>query len=150
ARSALFLLYPDLGLVVVDEEHEASYKQEEGVLYHARDMAVARAHHEQFPVVLVSASPSLETLHNVQAGKFSVLHRHERHGEAVLPEIQRIDMRREKLDAQHFLSAPVKAALVENLAKRQQSLLYLNRRGYAPLTLCRHCGYRFQSPDSSA
>ncbi len=150
ARSALFLPYPKLGLIVVDEEHEASFKQEEGVIYHARDMAVARAHAERIPAVLVSASPSLETLHNVRAGKFGALHLRERHGVAELPGIRIVDMRREKLDSQHFLSAPLKEALAANLARGEQSLLYLNRRGYAPLTLCRKCGYRFQSPDSSA
>lgn len=150
ARSALFLPYPSLGLIVVDEEHESSYKQEEGVIYHGRDMAVVRANIEKLPVILASASPSVETMVNVEAGKFSLLRLPERHGAAEMPDMTVVDMRQEQLDAQHWISSPLKEALAQTLVAREQSLLYLNRRGYAPLTLCRRCGYRFQSPDSSS
>ena len=150
ARSALFLPYPELGAIIVDEEHETSFKQEDGVIYHGRDMAIARANIEQIPAILVSASPSLETLANVESGKFDVIHLHERHGDACLPDIHIVDMRQEKLDASHWISEPLKQALVDTLARGEQSMLYLNRRGYAPLTLCRTCGYRFQCPQCTA
>ncbi len=149
ARSALFLPYPYLELIVVDEEHESGYKQEDGVLYHARDMAVARGHHEAFAVVLASATPSLETLVNVERGKYAKVHLPERHGDAQLPKVELIDMRVEPMDAQHFLSPSLKQALTDHLARQEQALLYLNRRGYAPLTLCRKCGHRMQCPQCS-
>ncbi len=150
ARSALFLPYHDLALVVVDEEHATSYKQEDGVVYHARDMAVARGFTEGFPVVLVSATPSLETVNNVDAGKFSRVHLPERHGAATLPDIELIDMRESALDSRHWISSALKEAIIDTLGKQQQVLLYLNRRGYAPLTLCRTCGHRLQCPSCSA
>lgn len=150
ARSALFLPYKDLGLIVVDEEHDASYKQEEGVLYHARDMAIARAHLSHFPVVLVSATPSLETMVNVKQGKYHYLHLPLRHAGATMPEMKVIDLRQSKPDRQRFIAPPLKIALAETLAAGEQSILFLNRRGYAPLTLCRTCGYRFQCPSCSA
>lgn len=150
ARSALFLPYRHLQMIVVDEEHEPSYKQEDGVLYHARDMAVARGAHERFPVLLVSATPSLETLANVQSGKYDVLHLPERHGGAALPEVTLVDMRAESIDRGNFLSPTLRSAMLKALEKGEQSLLFLNRRGYAPLLLCRHCGHRFQCSDCSA
>lgn len=150
ARSALFLPYPSLGLIVVDEEHEHAYKQEEGVPYHGRDMAVVRTNLEAIPVVLASATPSLETLVNVKLGKYARVHLPERHGSARMPEVTLIDMRQEKLDAQHWLSAELKEAMARTLESGEQVLLFLNRRGYAPLTLCRNCGFRFCSPDSTA
>lgn len=150
ARSALMLPYLDLGLIVVDEEHDPGYKQEDGVIYHARDMAILRASLAKFPVLLVSATPSLETLHNVWTGRFQALHLPKRYGGASLPEISLIDMRAEKLDAQHFLSTSLKQAVAETLEAGKQTLLFLNRRGYAPLTLCRHCGHRFQCPRCTA
>ena len=150
ARSALFLPFADLALIVVDEEHDPSYKQEDGVLYHARDMAVVRAQLEGCPVVLVSATPALETLENVREGKYRALHLPSRFGEAVLPSVQLIDMVAEPPERGSFLSPLLKRALIENLEKREQSLLFLNRRGYAPLLLCRGCGHRFQCPDCSA
>jgi primosomal protein N' (replication factor Y) len=150
ARSALFLPYNDLALIVVDEEHETAYKQEDGVIYHARDMAVARGFTQQLPVVLVSATPSLETLMNVEAGKFTRLHLPERHGAAELPELEIVDMRQAGLDSQHFLSPTLKEAMAKTLALGEQVLLYLNRRGFAPLTLCRKCGHRFKCPSCSA
>lgn len=150
ARSALFLPFPDLGLLVIDEEHDGSFKQEDGVIYHARDMGVARASIGKFPVVLASATPSLETNVNAQNGKYRRLTLPARHGAATMPDIAAIDMRAEKLDAAKFLSPQLLRALEDNIGAGHQSLLYLNRRGYAPLTLCRSCGHRMMSPDSSS
>ncbi|MEZ5814081.1 MAG: primosomal protein N' [Alphaproteobacteria bacterium] len=150
ARSALFLPYQDLGLIIVDEEHEAAYKQEDGVIYHARDMAVARAHLGGFPIVLVSATPSLETMHNVWAGRYEHLHLPDRFGGARMPEIEAIDMRVDKPEAGHFISPSLKNAIVETAQRGEQVLLFLNRRGYAPLTLCRSCGHRMDCPRCTA
>ncbi|MCE9507778.1 MAG: primosomal protein N' [Alphaproteobacteria bacterium] len=150
AHSALFLPYADLGLVVVDEEHEASYKQEDGVLYHARDMAIVRAHLGGIPIVLASATPSLETLHNVKQGKYHYLHLSARHAGAKMPEVSVIDLRAKAPARGQFLSPLLQKALRETFAAKEQSLLFLNRRGYAPLTLCRICGYRFQCPSCAA
>jgi primosomal protein N' (replication factor Y) len=150
ARSALFLPYPRLSLLVVDEEHEATYKQEEGVCYHARDMAIARGWHGHLPVVLVSATPSLETLYNMEHRQFQRLHLSGRYGEATLPTVALVDMRKEKLPATEFLSASLRRAMQEALEKGEQTLLFLNRRGYAPLVLCRGCGHRFTCSQCSA
>lgn len=150
ARSALFLPFAALSLVIVDEEHDASYKQEEGVIYHARDMAVLRARTEGCAVVLASATPSLETALNAQSGKYGVLRLPARHGGATLPEAKIIDLRRDAPPRGKFLAEPLRAALAETLAAGEQSLLFLNRRGYAPLTLCRTCGHRFQCPSCTA
>ncbi len=150
ARSALFLPFAKLGLIVVDEEHDPSYKQEDGVLYHARDMAVVRARFEQVPILLVSATPSLETLENVREGKYRALHLPERFGAAGMPEVRLIDMRNDSPERGDFLSPTVKRAMVETLGRGEQVLLFLNRRGYAPLLLCRGCGHRFQCANCSA
>jgi len=150
ARSALFLPFRDLGLIVVDEEHDLSYKQEDGVCYQARDMAVLRASLAKIPIVLVSATPSLETVVNEARGRYERVHLPERHGAASLPQIALVDMRKERLPAGRFLSAPLVAALGETLDAGEQALLFLNRRGYAPLTLCRACGHRFQCPSCTA
>jgi primosomal protein N' (replication factor Y) len=150
ARSALFLPYPDLGLIVVDEEHESAFKQEDGVIYHARDMAVARAHLGGFPIVLVSATPSLETVVNAQSGRYDRLYLPARHAGAALPKIGLIDMRRNPPPARRFLSPALVQAVTETLAGGEQALLFLNRRGYAPLTLCRACGHRMQCPNCTA
>ncbi len=150
ARSALFLPYAKLGLIVVDEEHDTSYKQEEGVLYNARDMAVVRGHLAQAPVVLASATPSLETLANVREGRYRALDLPERHGGAQLPTIEMIDMRASPPPRGEWLAPPLRAAIAETLAAGEQTLLFLNRRGYAPLTLCRTCGHRMQCPNCSA
>lgn len=151
ARSALFLPYQDLGLIVVDEEHDPAYKQEEGVIYHARDMAVVRASLGKFPIVMVSATPSVETMQNAWAGKYKHLSLPQRHGGASLPDIHLIDLKSDKPeDRQHFLAPTLVTAMQETLEKKQQVLLFLNRRGYAPLTLCRHCGHRFQCPRCTA
>lgn len=143
ARSALFLPYRDLQLIVVDEEHEQSYKQEEGVLYHGRDMAVARAHRQAIPIVLVSATPSLETVWNMQQGRYRQVQLPERHAGAHLPHVELVDMRQETLESGTWISPALRTALADTLANGRQSLLFLNRRGYAPLLLCRSCGHRF-------
>jgi len=149
ARSALFLPFPDLGLIIVDEEHEKAFKQEDGVVYHGRDMGVVRAHLGDFPIVLASATPSLETVINVDQGKFHRHHLGERHGEAVLPDIATIDLRQNKLGKGEWLADPLVHAVTENLRRKEQTLLFLNRRGYAPLTVCNACGHRMMSPESS-
>lgn len=150
ARSALFLPFAQLSLIVVDEEHEPSYKQEEGVSYHARDMAVVRGAMEQVPVLLVSATPSLETQANCENGKYTALPLPVRHGGAALPDVSLIDMRAETLERGAFISPSLRTAMLGALARGEQSLLFLNRRGYAPLLLCRACGHRFQCAHCSA
>ncbi len=146
ARSALFLPYPDLGLLVVDEEHDAAYKQDDGVCYQARDMAVVRAQLGDIPLVLASATPSMETAVNVARGRYRSIPLPERFGGAERPEIALIDMRQHAPPAGKWLSPPLAEALQATLAAKQQALLFLNRRGYAPLTICRACGHRFECP----
>jgi primosomal protein N' (replication factor Y) (superfamily II helicase) len=150
ARSALFLPWAKLGLIVVDEEHESAYKQDDGVPYHARDMAVLYGSVGKFPVVLSSATPSLESLVNVDRERYGVVKLKDRHGRPELPETTRIDMTREKLEPGMWLSAPLVSAVSETLASGDQALLFLNRRGFAPLTLCRACGHRLHCPDCAA
>ena len=150
ARSALFLPFPDLGLVVVDEEHETAFKQEDGVVYHARDMAVVRARLSQAPAVLVSATPSLETLANVEAGRYRRVTLDARHGGASLPDVAAIDLRDAPPERGRFLSPLLVGAVIETIGRGEQAMLFLNRRGYAPLTLCRHCGHRMQCPNCTA
>lgn len=150
ARSALFLPFPDLGLIIVDEEHETAFKQEDGVVYHARDMAVVRARFSEAPCVLVSATPSLETIANVEAGRYSELTLPTRHGGASLPEIEVLDMRAHPPERGRFLAPPLVEAIEATLARGEQAMLFLNRRGYAPLTLCRTCGHRMQCPNCTA
>ncbi|MCW3473703.1 primosomal protein N' [Rhodovastum sp. RN2-1] len=150
ARSALFLPFPDLGLVVIDEEHETAFKQEDGVVYHARDMAIVRARLCEAPAVLVSATPSLETVANVEAGRYRRLHLPDRHGGASLPEIALIDLRDTPPERGHFLAPPLVEQINATLARGEQAMLFLNRRGYAPLTLCRTCGHRMQCPNCTA
>jgi primosomal protein N' (replication factor Y) len=150
ARSALFLPYRDLGLIVVDEEHEQAFKQEEGVIYHARDMAVVRARLGDLPIVLVSATPSIETVVNVARGRYRAVHLPARHGGARLPRIELVDLRREPPPPRHWLGPRLRDAIAQRLAAGEQSMLFLNRRGYAPLTLCRACGHRLQCPHCTA
>jgi len=150
ARSALFLPYPELGLIVVDEEHDGAFKQEEGVSYHARDMAVVRGRLGGFPVALASATPSLETMANVQGGRYGLLHLPDRHAGAVMPEMNTVDLRRHPPPRGRWLSPVLVRALEETFAAGEQAMLYLNRRGYAPLTLCRSCGHRLQCPHCTA
>ncbi|MDA8253336.1 MAG: primosomal protein N' [Rhodospirillales bacterium] len=150
ARSALFLPFPDLGLVVIDEEHETAFKQEEGVVYHARDMAVVRARLCAAPAVLVSATPSLETMANVESGRYRQVTLPARHGGAALPTVRLIDLRDAMPERGRFLAPPLVAAIGAAFARGEQAMLFLNRRGYAPLTLCRHCGHRMQCPNCTA
>ncbi|TNE66872.1 MAG: primosomal protein N' [Rhodobacteraceae bacterium] len=144
ARSALYLPFQNLGLIVVDEEHDGSYKQEDGVHYNARDMAVLRASLCSAAVVLASATPSLETWANVEAGKYKRLDLESRYGPAVMPDMHAIDMRSEKLPATRFISDALVGSVRKRMEKGEQSLLFLNRRGYAPVTICRACGYQIQ------
>ena len=150
ARSALFLPWRNLGLIVVDEEHDGAYKQSEGVTYHARDMAVLYANVGKFPVVLASATPSLESIVNVDRGRYATVKLQDRHGRPELPEIKLIDMRTEDMSAGTWLSKPMIEEVQKALDAGDQALLFLNRRGYAPLTLCRACGHRLDCPDCAA
>ncbi len=142
ARSSLFLPFRDLGLVVVDEEHDTSYKQEDGVLYNARDMAVLRATLTGAQVVLASATPSLESWANAEAGKYARLDLSARFGPANLPDMRTIDMRSETLPGQRWISPTLVREVTARLAAGEQALLFLNRRGYAPVTICRACGHQ--------
>ncbi len=146
ARSALFLPFSRLGLVIVDEEHEQAYKQEDGVHYHARDMAVVRARLENCPVILASATPSVESRVNAESGRYAHVRLPERFGGRQLPKLSAIDLRAHPMRPGSWISAPLKQAVAETLEKGDQALLFLNRRGYAPLTLCRQCGHRWQCP----
>jgi primosomal protein N' (replication factor Y) len=150
ARSALFLPYADLGLIIVDEEHDQAYKQEDGAHYHARDMAVVRANVAQIPVVLASATPSVESEVNARRGRYKRLHLPERFGGAHLPSIEAIDLTREGPPRGRFIAPRLAEAVKVALERKEQALLFLNRRGYAPLTLCRTCGFRLQCPNCDA
>ncbi|MCA3556204.1 primosomal protein N' [Aestuariivirga sp.] len=150
ARSALFLPWKKLKLIVVDEEHENAYKQDDGVPYHARDMAVLYGSIGKFPVVLSSATPSLETLVNVDRGRYGVVRLTGRHGRPELPEIGLIDMKRVAPEPGTWISPPLFDAVKAALEEGDQALLFLNRRGYAPLTLCRACGHRLECPNCAA
>jgi primosomal protein N' (replication factor Y) len=150
ARSALFLPFPHLGLIVVDEEHDGSFKQEEGFIYQARDLAVVRAKIESCLVILASATPSLESFWNAQTGRYRWLRLGDRHGAAGMPDIQLVDLRAAPPEPGQWLSPALTAAMAETLARGEQSLLFLNRRGYAPLVLCRSCGERMKAPDTDS
>ncbi|MEO1019003.1 MAG: primosomal protein N', partial [Pseudomonadota bacterium] len=158
ARSALFLPLVDIGLLIVDEEHDGGFKQEDGTLYHARDVAIARARIEQCPVILASATPSVETAFRAGAiagsGPAHAATQYcslpARHGGARMPLIDLIDLRRDRLPRGQFISHALQAAISETLSAGQQVMLFLNRRGYAPLTICRACGFRFCCPNCSA
>ena len=150
ARSSLFLPYRDLGVIIVDEEHEPAYKQESQLIYHGRDMAVVRAMLGKIPVVLSSATPSIESHANALNGRYTHLKLTERYAGAKLPEIASIDLRADPPERGKWISPKLVKEMREVLEKGQQSLLFLNRRGYAPLTLCRTCGHRFECPDCSA
>jgi primosomal protein N' (replication factor Y) len=150
ARSALFLPFRDLGLIVVDEEHDTSYKQEDGVLYNARDMAVLRASITGAQVVLASATPSLESWVNAQTGKYGRLTLTSRFGDAELPDMRALDLRGEDMPAHQWLSPSLRAATQARLDAGEQTLLFLNRRGYAPVTLCRACGHQIGCDDCDA
>jgi primosomal protein N' (replication factor Y) len=150
ARSALFLPYRDLGLIVVDEEHDAAYKQEDGVRYHARDMAVVRARATKIPIVLASATPSVETEVNARRGRYHRLDLPERFGGQHLPTIEAIDLTREGPTRGRFIAPRLAEAVGDALQRGEQALLFLNRRGFAPLTLCRACGFRIACPNCDA
>jgi primosomal protein N' (replication factor Y) len=150
ARSALFLPYADLGLIVVDEEHDAVYKQEDGVHYHARDMAVVRARIADIPIVLSSATPSVETVVNARRGRYRRLALAERFGGQHLPAIEAIDLKREGPPRGRFIAPRLAGAVKTALERSEQALFFLNRRGYAPLTLCRACGFRLNCPNCDA
>ncbi len=150
ARSALFLPFADLSLVIVDEEHDPSFKQEDGVLYNARDMAVVRAQIEGVPVVLSTATPALETLLNAKTGRYKHIRMTARHGDAELPEIKAIDLRLDPPSSNDWIAPLLADTITETLARNEQCLLFLNRRGYAPLTLCRTCGTRLTCPHCTA
>ena len=150
ARSALFLPYARLGLLVVDEAHEVSFKQDDGVRYNARDVAVIRARFESVPIILASATPALESMQLAEAGVYRKIDLPARFGGAELPEISIINLCKEEPERGRWLAPRLIAEMRARLEKGEQSLLFLNRRGYAPLTLCRHCGYRFQCPNCTA
>jgi primosomal protein N' (replication factor Y) len=150
ARSALFLPFPELGLIIVDEEHDASYKQEERVSYHARDIAVVRGQIGKLPVILSSATPSVESHVNVMQERYGHVQLPKRFTGVSLPDIKAIDLRKSPPEKGMWLSPVLVSAVEDTLKNRQQALLFLNRRGYAPLTLCRACGYRFECPQCAA
>lgn len=150
ARSALFLPFRELGLIIVDEEHDPAYKQEDRVFYNARDMAVVRGHIGGFPIVLASATPSVESRVNASQGRYNRAVLSARFAEAALPDLKTIDMRRAPPARGGFLSPVLLGHMRQTLDRHEQSLLFLNRRGYAPLTLCRVCGHRFGCPVCSA
>ena len=150
ARSALFLPYANLGLIVVDEAHEVSFKQDDGVRYNARDVAVMRARFESVPVILASATPALESLQMAASGVYTKIDLADRFGGAQLPSIETLDLTEEKPERGRWLAPRLVEEMRARLERGEQSLLFLNRRGYAPLTLCRNCGFRFQCPNCSA
>jgi primosomal protein N' (replication factor Y) (superfamily II helicase) len=150
ARSALFLPFENLGLIIVDEEHDPAYKQEDRVFYNARDMAVVRARIGEFPIVLVSATPSVESRVNGDVGRYNPIHLPTRFGDAALPDLGLVDMRKHPPERGGFLSPILLRYIGKAVERGEQALLFLNRRGYAPLTLCRVCGHRFQCPDCSS
>ena len=150
ARSALFLPFKDLSLIVVDEEHDPSYKQEDGVIYNARDMAVVRGRFSNSKVILGSATPSLESIYNVNIGKYIKIVLSERYGAAEMPIINIVDMQKEKLPSNRWIAKESINAIKRALENKEQVLLYINRRGYSPLTLCRSCGYRFSCKNCSS
>ncbi|MGI8526817.1 MAG: primosomal protein N' [Pseudolabrys sp.] len=150
ARSALFLPYADLGLIIVDEEHDPAYKQEDGAHYHARDMAVVRANVAKIPVMLASATPSVESEVNARKGRYARVHLPARFGGQSMPAVEAIDLTREGPPKGRFIAPRLAEAVQITLEKKEQALLFLNRRGYAPLTLCRTCGYRVHCPHCDA
>ena len=150
ARSALFLPFANLKLIIVDEEHDTSFKQEDGVRYHARDMAVMRAKLEEAAIVLASATPALETVVNAEAGRYQRLKLSARPGAAKLPDLQLVDLRTNTPEKGDWLSPVLSKALVQTHAEGEQSLLFLNRRGYAPLVICKACGERLKSPGTES
>lgn len=150
ARSALFLPFHELGLIVIDEEHDGAFKQNDGVNYHARDMAVVRGHLNNARVVLSSATPSVESRNNADQGRYAHVRIDMRHDDATLPDIATIDMRADGPDKGEWIAPKLAREIFATLERGEQALLFLNRRGYAPLTLCRACGHKYQCPDCSS
>ncbi|HEY8593873.1 MAG TPA: primosomal protein N' [Devosiaceae bacterium] len=150
ARSALFLPFHELGLIVLDEEHDGAFKQSDGVNYHARDMAVVRGNLAGARVILSSATPSVESRHNANQGRYMHVRLQTRFADAVLPDIAAIDMRAEGPDKGQWIAPRLAREVFAALDRGEQALLFLNRRGYAPLTLCRACGHQYQCPNCSA
>lgn len=148
SRSALFLPYQNLTAIVVDEEHDTSYKQEEQVIYNARDMAVVRAKLAQIPIILSSATPSLETYVNAKIGKYEYVKLSNRFGPAILPHVQTIDLKKSR--GKQLISEALHAQIAKNLENHEQVMLYINRRGYAPITVCKSCGAKLECPNCSA
>jgi primosomal protein N' (replication factor Y) len=150
ARSALFLPFRELGMLVLDEEHDGAYKQADGITYHARDMAVVRARFSQARVILSSATPSVETRNNANAGRYAHVLLTSRFAEASLPDIHAVDMRVDGPEKGEWIAPVLAREIFAAMDRGEQALLFLNRRGYAPLTLCRSCGHQYQCPDCSA
>jgi primosomal protein N' (replication factor Y) len=150
ARSALYLPFESLRLIVVDEEHDTSYKQEEGVKYNARDMSVVRSKISNHSVILASATPALETLVNARSGKYAHIILPERPGSAFLPKVELVDLKKFPTKKNKFISEPLIVAIEKVLENKEQAMLYLNRRGYAPLILCQSCGEKLKSPDTDS
>ncbi|WP_173088189.1 primosomal protein N' [Devosia sp. 1635] len=150
ARSALFLPFRELGMLVLDEEHDGAYKQSDGVNYHARDMAIVRARFAKARVILSSATPSVETRNNANAGRYAHVLLTARYAAASLPNITAIDMRLDGPEKGQWIAPTLAREVFAALDRGEQALLFLNRRGYAPLTLCRSCGHQYQCPDCSA
>ena len=150
ARSALFLPFRNLSCIVVDEEHDSSYKQDDGVIYNARDMAVVRGKFSGAIVILSSATPSLETMNNVKLGKYVKLDLPTRYGNSLMPEIKLIDMRKHGINKKYWISDIAKKAINDAINADEQVLLFLNRRGYSPLTICNSCGHRYECEHCSS
>jgi primosomal protein N' (replication factor Y) len=150
SRSALLLPYKNLSLIIIDEEHDSSYKQEEGIIYNARDMAILRGYTEKFPSLLCSATPSIESYLNASEKKYNYVELGSRYGVESLPDVKAIDLIKESLEHERWISPTLKAAIKDALDKNYQVLLFLNRRGYSPLMLCKSCGYRYSCPSCSA
>lgn len=148
-RSALFLPFKNLGLIIVDEEHDASYRQSENGCYNGRDLAIVRAKLNNIPIILSSATPSIETLINIDKGKYKKVYLPSRYGKAILPEVEILDLKKEKLERNKYISNTLKNAIAKNLENGKQSMLFINRRGYAPIVLCGDCGNKIQCPNCS-
>ena len=147
ARSSLFLPFKNLGIIVVDEEHDVSYKQDEGVSYNARDMAITRASLENIPINLVTSIPSIETYNNIVNKKYHITKLEKRYREASLPNIEIINLHSEVLNKGSWIANKTISKVDQYLDKGDQVLFFLNRRGYAPFVICKKCGYKFECPN---
>ena len=149
ARSSLFLPFKKLGLIIVDEEHDQSYKQDEGVTYHARDMAISRASFENIPINLITAVPSIETYDNIKKGKYSLSKLEQRYLNASLPNYEIINLNNTKLESQSWISKEIVEKVKLHLEKKDQVLFFLNRRGFSPHVLCKKCFNSYCCPNCS-